>query len=533
MARSGNDIMRRRSVWIGGILLFVVAIAFVAARFLDAPLRRTVEQRVNQRLVGYTAHIGRLHFHPIGFSLALEDVTLTQDANPDPPVAHFRRIDASVQWRELLRARVVANFSFDRPTLYVNRAHLRTEAESDVPVDKRGWQDALEAIYPLKINELRIVGADVTYVDEEGARVTTKPLRITGLDIRASNIRNVKSGDRVYPSPIRAEGDVFDSGHVTIDGHADFLAEPSPAIRADVVLRHIELAAFQPILRRYHLSVTKGVLEATGHVESGPHVNLVQLTQVTVDDLDGQAIHVSNAVAPEKQVAAKAGRAADEATARPDLNLRIDRLSVHRATVGFVNKATKHAYRVFLSGAALDLTNLSNQPIEGTSEASLSGQFMGSGATTARATFRPETHGPDFTVSVKVENTDLRSLNDLFLAYGKFDVAGGLFAVYSEITAKDRFVRGYVKPIFENVDVYDPNQDAGKSKVEKLREHVVSGLAKILSNKRRSDVATVANIAGPLENPKASPWQTLAEVVENAFFKAILPGFEREVRGRG
>jgi uncharacterized protein DUF748 len=524
--------MRRRWIWVGGILLALIVLAFVAARFIDAPLRRVVERNVNHRLVGYTARIGQLHFHPLGFSLDLEDVTLIQDAHPDPPIARFPRIDASVQWRELLRAHVVANFSFDHPTLFVDRTHVKKEAESDVPIDKRGWQEALEAIYPLKINELRIVGADITYVDDEKARVTTKPLRVRRLDITASNIRNVKSQDRVYPSPLRVEGDLFDSGHVIIDGRADFLAEPSMAIHADVVLRHIELAAFEPVLRRYHLSVTKGVLEATGHVESGPHVNLVQLSQVTVDDLEGQAIHVSSAAAPEKQVAAKAGRAVDEATAKPDLHLRVDRLTLRRATVGFLNKATKHEYRVFLSDTSLDVTNLSNQRIEGTSVASLTGKFMGSGATAATATFRPETHGPDFTVNVKIENTDMRRLNDLFLAYGKFDVAGGLFSVYTELTAKDRFVRGYVKPLFSNVDVYDPRKDAGKSAAEKLREHVVGGLAKILENKRRSDVATVTNVAGPLENPKASTWQALGKLVENAFFKAILPGFEREVRGR-
>jgi uncharacterized protein DUF748 len=525
--------MRRRWIWVGGILLALVVLAFVAARFVDEPLRRTVENNVNHRLVGYTARIGRLHFHPIGFSLDLEDVILIQDAHPDPPIARFPRIDASVQWRELLRAHVVANFSFDHPTLFVDRTHLRKEAESDVPVNKRGWQEALEAIYPLKINEFAIRGADITYVDDPQARMTTKPLRVRNLDITASNIRNVKSQDRVYPSPVRLEGDLFDSGHVILDGRADFLAEPSVAVHADVVLRHIELAGFQPVLQRYNFSVTKGVFEATGHIESGPHVSLVQLSQVTIDDLDGQAVHTSKVAAPEKQAVAKAGRAADEATAKPDLHLRIDRLTLRRGTVGFVNKAASHEYRVFLSDTNLDVTNLSNQPIEGTSVASLTGKFMGNGATVAKATFRAETHGPDFTVDAKVENTDLRALNDLFLAYGKFDVAGGLFSVYSELNVKDRYVRGYVKPLFSNVDVYDPRKDANKSAGQKLREHVVGGLAKIFENKRRSDVATVTNIAGPLESPKTSTWQALEKLVENAFFKAILPGFEREVRGRG
>ena len=34
----------------------------------------------------------------------------------------------------------------------------------------------------------------------------------------------------------------------------------------------------------------------------------------------------------------------------------------------------------------------------------------------------------------------------------------------------------------------------------------------------------------PLENPRTSTWQTVVNLITNAFFKAFLPGFEKEVR---
>ena len=46
-------------------------------------------------------------------------------------------------------------------------------------------------------------------------------------------------------------------------------------------------------------------------------------------------------------------------------------------------------------------------------------------------------------------------------------------------------------------------------------------------------MATKADIAGPLDNPQASTWQVLVNLIQNAFFKAILPGFERELGGGG
>jgi hypothetical protein len=38
------------------------------------------------------------------------------------------------------------------------------------------------------------------------------------------------------------------------------------------------------------------------------------------------------------------------------------------------------------------------------------------------------------------------------------------------------------------------------------------------------------DLNGTLKDPNVSNWQALVEVVRNAFIKAILPGFDREVQ---
>jgi hypothetical protein len=35
-------------------------------------------------------------------------------------------------------------------------------------------------------------------------------------------------------------------------------------------------------------------------------------------------------------------------------------------------------------------------------------------------------------------------------------------------------------------------------------------------------------LSGEVANPQTSTWQTVVHLIQNAFFKAILPGFERE-----
>mgnify|MGYP001579402492 CR=1 FL=1 len=156
---------------------------------------------------------------------------------------------------------------------------------------------------------------------------------------------------------------------------------------------------------------------------------------------------------------------------------------------------------------------------------------MGSGLLLAEATFRPEVKGPDFSLALHIENTDMQTMNDLFRAYGNFDVVRGLFSFYSELTVKHGRVTGYVKPLFQDMQVYDKRQDAEKHVFQKLYEGLVGGVAALLENAPRQEVATKTTVSGRIENPQASTWEVLWRLIRNAFFKAILPGFEKEVGG--
>ena len=92
----------------------------------------------------------------------------------------------------------------------------------------------------------------------------------------------------------------------------------------------------------------------------------------------------------------------------------------------------------------------------------------------------------------------------------------------------DGRIDGYVKPLFHDLKVYDKEQDEDKRFGQKVKEKAIDVASKILENHPRREVATKADISGPLDSPRTSTWQVLVRLVENAFIKAILPGFERE-----
>jgi len=514
--------MRRRWIWIGSIVAALVVLAIVVSFFIDEPLRRRVEYEMNQRLHGYSVRIGALHFQPIGFSIDFKDIVVAQDAYPDPPVARVPLLHASVQWRALIRARLVADFLLDRPVVYFDRCHAVTEVEEGIPPDKRGWQEALQAMYPLKINLFRIRAAAVTYVDDP----SQPSLTLKELNVRAENIRNIRSKDRVYPSPLKVSAVVFGHGKLDLDGNADFLAEPHPAVLAKVALSDITLDYFKPVLAGFNVALRRGTLSATGDFEYGRKIGAVHLEHVVLRDADLDYVSTKET---EKSRVKTAAKAADASANRPDLDYRIDRLEIADGKFGWVNEGATPAYKVFITRTNLVLENLSNHFTAGTAKLKLTGRFMDSGDTSVAGAFRSELNGPNFDVTAEIVDADLRAMNDVLRAHGKFDVVSGVVSLYSEVRAKDRWVRAWVKPLFRDVHVYDKDQDRDKKFLQKVYERAVGAAAKILKNHPRKEVATMADISGPLDSPKASTLQVLGRLIENAFFRAILPGFQRDV----
>jgi hypothetical protein len=516
----------RRGRFILGGLLVLVALVVIGSFFVDEPMRRYVEGQMNRRLTGYTAHIDRLSFHPIGASLTLHNLVMIQDAHPDPPVLLIERLDASVQWKALVFGRVVANFRIERPKLYADRAHVEREAKDPTPLDQHGWQQAFEAIYPLKINQVKITEGQVTYVDD----VRFEPLRLTRIDFTAENIRNVRSKDRVYPSEVSVRAVVFDGGRLGIDGNADFLAEPHLGVKGVIELRDIALDPFHQLTNRVNVAVKGGTLSARGRVEYAPTIKLVDLEEASIRGVRVDYVHTRKDAGVTQKAAVTSERATREATQREDLILRIENFAVRESTLGVVNRTVTPAFRLFLGDAEIHAANLSNRPNEGIGRVEVRGKFMGSGATRVVANFRPDQKGPDFDVNVAVEHTDMTTMNDVLRAYGKFDVAQGDFSLYSEMRVKHGTVDGYVKPLFKDVKAFDPEQDRDKGFVRRLYERIIGGASKVLKNVPRKEVATKIDISGPLDAPDRSTLQAIGRLIQNAFFRAILPGFDRQIQ---
>ena len=515
--------------WILGILASLLLVLYVGSFFLDEPLRKIMEKNINRDLKGYSVRLPEAHFQLLGLSLTLRGLVVQQQAHPEPPVAIFPSIKAGIHWREIFSGKLVAELALDEPKLNINLQQLQNEAESEIPLKEKGWQQAVADIYPLKINALKIKNASVTYLDLD----TTKPFVLSHLNLQASNIRNINLPDKVYPSSFHLDTAIFGSGHGSIDGKANFLAKPIPAFKAAMELEKVPLDYFKQRAASSNLAISGGLLSASGNVEYTPNVQVAHLKELLIQGMKIDYIHTKETAGAEKKRAVIVGKAAKKINNKQGLLISADELKLADCNMGFVNNAARHPYRLFLSDADLHLNNFSNKFSRGPAKLKLQGKFMGNGPADVSGEFRPGKKGADMDLFMKINTTQLTSMNDLLRAYGDFDVAAGSFSLVTELHIKNDAISGYLKPFFKDVNVYDRRKDKGRGLSHQLYEMMVGAAAQILENRSRQQVATKVEISGSLRDPQTSTWQIITQLLKNAFFKALVPSFDKQATGVG
>lgn len=114
--------------WVIGIPVTLALVLFVGSFLFDEPLRSTMERNINRDLKGYSVRLPKLHLQLLNLSLTLKEMTVVQQAHPEPPVVSIPVLKASIHWREIFSGKLVAEFKLDRPKLNINLQQLRSEA---------------------------------------------------------------------------------------------------------------------------------------------------------------------------------------------------------------------------------------------------------------------------------------------------------------------------------------------------------------------------------------------------------------------
>ena len=273
---SSTNYGRRIVRGVGLILLGLIVGVFILSFFLDEIISPAHRARDERETNGYHTTLPHAHLQLLGGRLTLRGLKIIQEHHPTPPVAHVETMQFRIQWRELLTGHVVADVLLVRPHVRIDTAQFQAEKQSNVPLRQKGWQDALENVYPFKINKFQIRDGDVVYVDANDPHhplhlrsSTSPPTTFVICITRRTNI----------PRRYKLRAIVFEQGTLEADGKANFLAEPYPGVRVSYRVSDIPLNAVTPAAMNVNLVIHGGVLGSQGVLEYAP-----KIARVEVDD---------------------------------------------------------------------------------------------------------------------------------------------------------------------------------------------------------------------------------------------------------
>ena len=122
-----------------------------------------------------------------------------------------------------------------------------------------------------------------------------------------------------------------------------------------------------------------------------------------------------------------------------------------------------------------------------------------------------------FDINLKLEKLDLRELNNFLKAYVPLDITSGNLNLYMELASRDSNIKGYIKPMIEDMDVREGKEEVDNSFKEFGYEILTAFVNIILQNTKNKTLATKIPIEGSLKNPDIGIWDGVKLLIKNGF----------------
>lgn len=210
---------------------------------------------------------------------------------------------------------------------------------------------------------------------------------------------------------------------------------------------------------------------------------------------------------------------------------RLNRAIVRNGSIHFRAFEGVKPVDVYLSQVQATVDNLTNirdetQPLVSTVRATA--MVMDQAKFEYNMTLDPFSYRPSFKMALRILGLDVTRLNDLAKVYGKLDFEHGWFDLVIEADAKEGQMKGYVKPLFRDLQVFSWRNDLRDENVINVFWQALVGAATgLLKNRPRDQFGTLIPFQSDLSGSTTTDiLATLGNVLRNAFVRAYLPSLE-------
>jgi len=228
------------------IVLASIVTVLVAAR---VALPDIVERYANRRLAAlkaYDGHVGDIDIHLWRGAYSIDDIVIVKTGAKRPvPFFQARRVDLSVEWRSLLKGRVVAEAHFNNPE--GNRVQGHSKDDSQLGQDEN-WKARLEELFPFRFNTIEATNGTVRFL-APGIQ-TRDAITAHNVNGQISNLTNVTESGKEAFAGFKVKAEVLDGAPAVINGSVDPFA-PKPTFDVNMEVKKVQLPQVNPWLRQY------------------------------------------------------------------------------------------------------------------------------------------------------------------------------------------------------------------------------------------------------------------------------------------
>jgi hypothetical protein len=210
---------------------------------------------------------------------------------------------------------------------------------------------------------------------------------------------------------------------------------------------------------------------------------------------------------------------------------RINSAVVRDGSIHFRAFQTQKPVDVYLTDVQASIDNLTNirdetKPLVSTVQATAIA--MDHAKLEYKMTLDPFSYRPTFHMATRLMGLDVTKINDLAMAYGKFDFERGWFDLVVEAEASEGQLEGYVKPLFRDLKIFSLSEDIKDENVLRVFwQALVGGVTSIFKNHPRDQFGTLVPFSGDLSGATNTDiLATIGNLLRNAFVRAYLPRLE-------
>lgn len=214
------------------------------------------------------------------------------------------------------------------------------------------------------------------------------------------------------------------------------------------------------------------------------------------------------------------------------LPVRLDRIVIHDGVIAFRNPFVQPGVDLRMRDVEASVTNLTNiHDAQGKRDANLSARarVLERAPLQLTARFDPLGSLRDFALRLRVTDIELTRINDLTRAYAAIDIASGHGSVVLEMEATGGHLQGYAKPLLDDLEILDWEQDVERDADNPLRllwEGLGGAISALFRNQPRDRFATRIPIEGDIGDPDVDTVDAVVGVLRNAFVRAYDAHFE-------